>query len=49
MTNQGLVEGTLEQAIDFAIKQKDFFQWGAGGRIEKYKPPKIKKLFHAGA
>lgn len=29
------VTGTYENVVDYALSLKGFFQWGAGGRIEK--------------
>lgn len=37
----GNVEGTLSQAIDYAVNLVGFWQWGAGGNIKKLE---IKRL-----
>lgn len=31
----GVVSGTLDEAIDWAVDHPEFFQWGAGGSIMK--------------
>lgn len=38
------VEGTLEQAIRYAVAHKDYFSWGAGGEIQPLYPDKVIKL-----
>lgn len=37
----GLVEGFLDEVIDYAVELKSFWTWGAGGTIE---PQNIKKI-----
>ena len=33
----GVVEGTLQEALEYGLAHKKFFSWGAGGDIEKIK------------
>lgn len=40
----GKVEGTLENAIKYAVKLHGFFTWGGGGKIIKDEPEKITKV-----
>lgn len=40
----GKVEGTLENAIRWAVAQSGFWQWGAGGSIKRKDNEKIIKV-----
>jgi hypothetical protein len=40
----GNFEGSLEQVLEYAVQMPRFWQWGAGGRIEKAKEPVVIKL-----
>jgi hypothetical protein len=42
--NLGLVEGTYEEAVEYALTLKGFFSWGRGGSVEPAKIPKVKKI-----
>lgn len=38
------VEGTLKDAVMYAIELKGFWNWGGGGRLELAEDEKVKKL-----
>lgn len=44
MPDLGTVEGRLTDVINEAVAMSGFWQWGAGGRIEKVSIRKIKKV-----
>ena len=31
----GVVDGTLQEALEYGVMHKDFYHWGAGGDFEK--------------
>ena len=38
----GVVEGTLQEALEYALAHKDFYTWGGGGNFEKITTIKLK-------
>lgn len=40
----GTVDGVLEDVIRWAVMQKNFWQWGAGGTIERKRVQKVIKV-----
>ena len=38
----GVVEGTLQEALEYGLAHKDFYSWGGGGDFEKIKIIKAK-------
>lgn len=47
MPELGLVEGTLDEVIKYAVDLSGFWHWGSGGKVVKVgKPLKIKELDH---
>jgi hypothetical protein len=40
----GVVEGRFEDAVEHAVKLRDFFEWGSGGRLERVEIKKLPNL-----